>query len=59
MTAPAIRLGSVTVAYDRQPALCDVSVSFATGSLTAVVGLASAWMARWLWLGGPLLPHFG
>jgi zinc/manganese transport system ATP-binding protein len=38
MTAPAIRLSGVTVAYDRQPALCDVSLSFASGSLTAVVG---------------------
>ena len=27
--------------------------------LTVVVALVSAWMARWLWLGGPLLPHFG
>jgi di/tricarboxylate transporter len=24
--------------------------------LTALIGLTSAWMARWLWLGGPLLP---
>jgi di/tricarboxylate transporter len=24
--------------------------------LTAMIGLVSAWMARWLWLGGPLLP---
>ncbi|WP_123770282.1 SLC13 family permease [Vulcaniibacterium tengchongense] len=24
--------------------------------LTALLGLASAWMARWLWLGGPLWP---
>ena len=27
--------------------------------LTVVIGLVSAWMARWLWLGGPLLPAFG
>ena len=27
--------------------------------LTVIVALVSAWMARWLWLGGPLLPHFG
>jgi di/tricarboxylate transporter len=27
--------------------------------LTALVALVSAWMARWLWMGGPLLPHFG
>ena len=27
--------------------------------LTAVIALVSAWMARWLWLGGPLLPTFG
>ena len=26
--------------------------------LTAVIALVSAWMARWLWLGGPLLPTF-
>ncbi len=24
--------------------------------LTALIALVSAWMARWLWLGGPLLP---
>ena len=27
--------------------------------LTVVIALVSAWMARWLWLGGPLWPHFG
>ena len=27
--------------------------------LTALVALVSAWMARWLWLDGPLFPHFG
>ena len=27
--------------------------------LTVVIALVSAWMARWLWLGGPLLPHVG
>ena len=27
--------------------------------LTALVALVSAWMARWLWLGGALLPVFG
>jgi di/tricarboxylate transporter len=27
--------------------------------LTAVVAIVSAWMARWLWLGGALLPSFG
>ncbi len=27
--------------------------------LTLLVACVSAWMARWLWLGGPLLPHFG
>jgi di/tricarboxylate transporter len=27
--------------------------------LTVIVALVSAWMARWLWLGGPLLPHVG
>ncbi len=27
--------------------------------LTVVIGFVSAWMARWLWLGGPLLPAFG
>jgi di/tricarboxylate transporter len=25
--------------------------------LTALIALVSAWMARWLWLGGALLPH--
>ena len=24
--------------------------------LTVLIGLVSAWMARWLWMGGPLLP---
>ena len=24
--------------------------------LTALIGLTSAWMAQYLWLGGPLLP---
>lgn len=27
--------------------------------LTVLIGLVSAWMARWLWMGGPLLPHIG
>jgi len=27
--------------------------------LTALIGLAAAWMARWLWLGGPLWPWSG
>ncbi|WP_240125626.1 SLC13 family permease [Thermomonas alba] len=27
--------------------------------LTVLLGLVSAWMARWLWLKGPLLPHWG
>ncbi len=27
--------------------------------LTALVALVSAWMARWLWLGGPLWPSLG
>ncbi|RZA21778.1 MAG: SLC13 family permease [Lysobacteraceae bacterium] len=27
--------------------------------LTVLIALVSAWMARWLWLGGPLIPHFG
>jgi di/tricarboxylate transporter len=27
--------------------------------LTVLIGLVSAWMARWLWMGGPLLPHLG
>jgi hypothetical protein len=26
--------------------------------LTALIALVSAWMARWLWLGGALLPGF-
>ena len=26
--------------------------------LTVMVAFVCAWMARWLWLGGPLLPHF-
>ena len=26
--------------------------------LTVLIALVSAWMARWLWLGGPLLPGF-
>jgi di/tricarboxylate transporter len=26
--------------------------------LTALVAAVCAWMARWLWLGGPLIPHF-
>jgi zinc/manganese transport system ATP-binding protein len=38
MTATAIRLADVTVAYDRRPVLRGVSVSFATGSLSAVIG---------------------
>jgi di/tricarboxylate transporter len=25
--------------------------------LTALIGLTSAWLAQWLWLGGPLLPE--
>ena len=37
MTA-AIRLRDLTVGYDRQPALRQVTGSFATGSLTAVMG---------------------
>jgi len=24
--------------------------------LTMLIALATAWMARWLWMGGPLLP---
>ena len=28
-------------------------------ALTLLIALVSAWMARWLWLDGPLLPHFG
>jgi di/tricarboxylate transporter len=28
------------------------------GPLTLLIGLTSAWLARWLWLGGPLLPEF-
>ncbi len=35
---PAIRLHDLTVGYDRQPALRQVSGSFAAGSLTAVMG---------------------
>ena len=35
---PAIRLQDLTVGYDRQPALRQVSGSFGTGSLTAVMG---------------------
>lgn len=27
--------------------------------LTVLIAIATAWMARWLWLGGPLLPSFG
>lgn len=27
--------------------------------LTVLIGLVSAWMSRWLWLGGPLLPAVG
>ena len=27
--------------------------------LTVGIALVSAWLARWLWLGGPLMPHFG
>ncbi|RMH93864.1 SLC13 family permease [Lysobacter pythonis] len=27
--------------------------------LTILIALVSAWMARWLWLDGPLWPHFG
>jgi di/tricarboxylate transporter len=27
--------------------------------LTVLVALVSAWMARWLWMGGPLLPQLG
>ena len=27
--------------------------------LTVVISLVSAWLARWLWLGGPLLPFAG
>jgi di/tricarboxylate transporter len=26
--------------------------------LTVLIGLLSAWIARWMWLGGPLLPSF-
>ena len=26
--------------------------------LTVLIALVSAWLARWLWLDGPLLPHF-
>jgi zinc/manganese transport system ATP-binding protein len=35
---PAIRLADVTAGYDRQPALRQVSGTFASGSLTAVMG---------------------
>lgn len=27
--------------------------------LTVVIGLVCAWLSRWLWLGGPLWPHWG
>ena len=27
--------------------------------LTVLIAVMSAWMARWIWLGGPLLPAFG
>ena len=27
--------------------------------LTLAIALATVWMARWLWLGGPLLPGVG
>lgn len=27
--------------------------------LTVLIALATAWMARWMWLGGPLLPAMG
>ena len=27
--------------------------------LTVLIALVSAWMARWLWMDGPLLPQFG
>jgi len=27
--------------------------------LTALIAVVSAWMAQWLWLGGPLLPALG
>ena len=26
--------------------------------LTVLLGLTSAWLAQWLWLGGPLVPDF-
>jgi zinc/manganese transport system ATP-binding protein len=42
MTATAIGLRDVTIAYDRQPALWRVSGGFATGSLTAVMGANGA-----------------
>jgi zinc/manganese transport system ATP-binding protein len=42
MTATAIRLRDLTIAYDRQPALSQVSGGFATGSLTAVMGANGA-----------------
>ena len=38
MTAPAIRLENLTVAYRRHPAVHHVSGAFAPGSMTAVVG---------------------
>jgi len=28
------------------------------GPLTILLGLTSAWLAQWLWLGGPLVPDF-
>src|SRR5690606_10265028 len=38
VTAPAIRLENLTVAYRRHPAVHHVSGAFAPGSMTAVVG---------------------
>lgn len=38
MTAPAIRLDNLTVAYRRHPAVHHLSGEFAPGSLTAIVG---------------------